>query len=180
VFLFNPPSPGGSQQNARNAYVGNHPRNPATASLLVFFVKRALYEKCPPFIEAQVPRVLPNGSLLDLICLVNTCKIIWCSNKNCMSRQDIHIKPSGPWVRGVESWHAALQGLQTSPAGHLTRCWLVAEAPLDICPRMICFPSEQHTFIVLLSFTKLLSLLLVSLSPFTHGLIHWIHWSALY
>lgn len=29
------------------------------------------------FIEAEVARVLPNGPLLDLVCLVNTCKIIW-------------------------------------------------------------------------------------------------------
>ena len=53
------------QTRFHDAYVGNHPRNPAKALLLVFFVGRALWELSPGW------DVLPNVSLLDLLCLVN-------------------------------------------------------------------------------------------------------------
>ena len=82
------------QTRFHDAHVGNHPGNPAKPLLLAFFVG-FFFENyvCPGWeewcIEAQVARVLPNGPLLDLVCLVNTCKIIWNLATACHVRTSI-------------------------------------------------------------------------------------------
>ena len=54
------------QTRFHDAYVGNHPRNPAKALLLVFFVGRALYENCPPDGTCcRVERVLARFGLFS-------------------------------------------------------------------------------------------------------------------